>query len=120
MKNIRVRIEHWVKGHYLNLAIYNVFLVLLVLLHSARYFDPFWLVSINAIVLFALVASVFLLGATCNVFFVVTLVFWVFASVLRVIGINIWAERTTVYAYQSLVLAVVLLILENSGVIKNE
>ena len=112
MKNINIRIERWVKNHYLNLAIYNIFLILLVLLHSAQYFDPFWLISINVIVLLALIVSIFLLGAKSRVFFIVALLFWFFAAFLKFVKIDVWAERPTIYAFEALVIGVITFFLE--------
>lgn len=112
MKDINDKVEHWVKSHYLNMAIFNVLLVFLVLLHSARYFDPFWLISINVIVLLALIASIFLLGAKSSVFFVVTLVFWIFAGFLKLAKVDVWAERTAIYAFEALVIGTFMLFIE--------
>lgn len=113
MKSINTKIERWVKSHYLNLAIFNIFLIVLVLLHSARYFDPFWLISINAIVFVALIASIFLLGAKSNIFFIATLLFWIFAGLLKLAKIDVWAERTTVYAFEALIIGVFMLFVES-------
>lgn len=112
MKTFNLKIKRWVKDHYLNLAIFNIFLIFLVLLHSARYFDPFWLISINVIVLLAVIASIFLLGAKSKVLFLIALVFWIFASLLKLIKIDPWAERTTVYVFEILFIATIVFLLE--------
>jgi len=112
LANLRKKTTIWVSSHYLNLAIFNTLLVILVLLHSAKYFDPFWIISINVIVFISLVTSVFLLGARSRSLFVVSLLFWILAGGMRILGINVWAERISVYVFESLLLAVLLLFIE--------
>ena len=102
----------WASSHYINLAIYNALIVLLVLLHSAKYFDPYWLISINIIIFIALIASVFLLGANSRVMFLVCLVFWLAAGLMRILNVEVWAERLTIYVFNSFFLGVVLLFFE--------
>ena len=110
--NFRKKLTAWVSSHYVNLAVFNTLLVILVLLHSAKYFDPFWLISINTIVFVSLIASVFLLGARSRSLFIVSLLFWILAGGMRILGINVWAERISVYVFESLLLAVLLLFIE--------
>lgn len=114
--------QTWVIRHYLQIAIFNIVIVLLFLLRSAGYFDPYFLISINLIAFVGFLLLVFLLGAGSREMFVFFLLFWVFASVLRLMNIEIWAERTTVYAYQALLIGVFLLIIESvfSKVGRNE
>lgn len=102
----------WLREHYLNFGIFNVILVLLVLLRSAGYFHPYFPISVNFIVMFMLFASVFLLNVNSTTVFVIFIVFWIFASILKMLNIDIWSERTGVYAFQALFLACLLLIFE--------
>lgn len=113
MKGIESKIQPWVKSHYLNLAIYNAFIMVLVLLHTANYFDPFWLISINVVIVLGLVASIFLLGAKSSSFFVIALVFWLFAAFLKFAKVDVWAERTAIYAFETFVIGIVLLFVED-------
>lgn len=107
------KFNEWVVPHYFQLAVFNIFLVFLFLLRSAGYFHPFFIISVNFIVLMGLIVSIFLLGAGSRAMFLVTLFFWLFAAFFRIIKINVWAERTTIYAYQALVIGVLLLVFEN-------
>jgi len=111
--NLRKNVAVWVSSHYMNLAIFNTLLVILVLLHSAKYFDPFWAISINVIVFISLITSVILLGAGSRSLFVVSLLFWIFAGGMRILGINIWAERISIYTFQSFLIGVLLLFIED-------
>lgn len=107
------QLNGWVTAHYLNLALFNLILIILVILRSAGYFDPYFPITIQAIVLIILILLVFLLGVNSKFLFVLTCVFWIFAASLKLVGIDVWAERTTVYVYEGLVIAVLLLIFEN-------
>ncbi len=112
LANLRKKTAVWVSSHYLNLAIFNALVVILVLLHSAKYFDPFWIISINVIVLISLITSVFLLGARSRSLLAVSLLFWIFAGGMRILGINVWAERISIYMFQSFLIGVLLLFYE--------
>lgn len=107
--------QQWVFYHYLQIAAFNLIVILLFLLKSAGYFEPFFSITVNLIVMFAVISSIFLLGTNNRTMFLVFLIFWIFAAFLKLVGVDIWAERTTVYAYQALVLGVFLYILENLG-----
>ncbi len=107
------KVAVWVSSHYANLAIFNALMVILVLLHSAKYFDPFWLITINVIIFAALIASVFLLGAGSKTLFIIALAFWMFAGMMRILGINVWAERITIYVFESFFIGVLLFLFEN-------
>ena len=107
------KVAVWVSSHYANLAIFNALMVILVLLHSAKYFDPFWLITINVIIFISLITSVFLLGARSKALFIISLIFWIFAGIMRILGINVWAERITVYMFESFLLGFLLLFVES-------
>lgn len=113
IKKNQPRMVKWADDHLLGLFILNLSLMLLVLLHGAGYFTPFFDISINVIVLLFLILTVFLLGARSRVFFGATLLFWVFAGLLRILSVEVWAERTAVYAFEVLVLGVVLRFFES-------
>jgi len=110
--NAQKKIAIWASSHFVNLAMFNTLLVILVLLHSAKYFNPFWTISINVIVLVSLIASVFLLGARSRSLFIVSLLFWFFAGGIRILGINVWAERISIYTFQSFFIGVLLFFIE--------
>ena len=101
MIKIPKRIDKWV--------LFNIALMSAFLLRSAGYFSPYLLISVNMIVVFALMLSIFLLKASYKTMFITALFLWVFAGLLGTLKINVWAERTTVYVFESLVLGVILL-----------
>lgn len=106
------RLKSWTAAHYLNLALFNLILIILVLLRSAGYFDPYFPITIHAIVLITLLLLVFFLGVNSKFFFVLTCVLWIFVAFLKLVGIDVWAERTSVYAFEVLVLGVTLFLTE--------
>lgn len=105
----------WSIEHDFQLALFNISIVLLVLLRSAGYFEPFFPITINLIVLTAFVLSIILLNAKSNFLFILSLTFWVFAGFLKVVGIDVWSERTVVYAFESFSVGMILLIIETSN-----
>src|SRR3990167_6463467 len=111
-------IGRWTGTHYLRLAIFNMIVMLMVLLRSAGYFDPYWPITINMVIFISLILSILLLETRSRVLFVVAIVFWVFAGFLRIIGVDVWAERTSIYVYQAIFLGTILLLAELSGIIK--
>lgn len=107
------KLQKWVELHYFQLAIFNVVLVILLLLRSAGYFEPFFGITINSIFLIALVLSIFLLGTRSCGAFTVALIFWLFAAFLKLAKIDVWAERNAIYSFQALVVGVLLLVWES-------
>ncbi len=113
LKKLLQQGNDWALSHQLQLTIFNLVIILLFVLRSAGYFEPFFPLTVNFIVFFGLFMSIFLLESRSKQFFVVAIMFWSFAAMLRIVDINVWAERTAVYAYQSFFLAMVLFIFEN-------
>lgn len=111
--NWKEELRKWVELHYLQLALFNVVLVILLLLRSAGYFEPFFGITINSIFFIALVLSIFLLGTRSRGAFTVALIFWLFTALLRLAGINVWAERTSIYVFQAMLVGVILFIIES-------
>jgi hypothetical protein len=105
--------KSWATKYIVGLFIFNILIAILLLLHSAGYFYPFFTITINLIVLFCLISSIFLLGVRDKVLFLFSFIFWIFAASLKILYIDIWAERTTVYAFESLVVGILILIVEN-------
>lgn len=104
--------KNWAQEHLLGLFIFNSILMLLVLLHNAGYFHPFFLISVNFIAISGLVLSVFLLGANSRAMFLTTLVFWLLAGFFKITFVDIWAERSALYAFNAFVIGVVIFFLE--------
>lgn len=111
--NFRKRVAAWTSSHYINLAIFNSLTVILVLLHSAKYFDPFWMISINMVIFILLVVSIPLLGTGSRTLFLIAVSFLIFAGFMKTLGIGVWAERVTIYMFQAFLLGVLLLFIED-------
>lgn len=106
------KLRIWATDKVFGLFTFNLIIMLLILLYSAGYFAPFFPLTINFIVLFSLIISILLLGFESKTYFVISLSFWIFAALLRILKVDVWAERTVIYSYQSLVVGIVLLIIE--------
>ncbi len=107
------KLNKWLKKYYFHLSVFNIFLVSLFFLRSAGYFQPFFQITIQLIVFISLVISIPLLGIRSKALFLITLFFWLFSAFLRIIKIEVWAERTSEYAYFSLVLASLVFFIES-------
>lgn len=105
----------WVESHYFKIALFNIILILLVLLRSAGYFEPLFPLSINLIVFFSLILAILLLSAGSKSMFIVSLIFWLIATLFKIVNINVWAERAALYSYQALVVGMVLVILKDKN-----
>lgn len=108
LKKLRI----WSGKHLFGLLILNLILMGQILLSSAGYFRPFFALTINSIVVMALISSIFLLDLRSKGAFFITLLFWLFAALLKIVHIDVWAERTVIYVFESLVIGMTLLLLE--------
>lgn len=109
-------LQEWSQKRVLNLFIFNAVLMMLLLLRSAGYFAPYLPLTINFIILICLIMAVFLLGFRFKALFVITLLLWLFAAFLKIIGINIWAERAAIYSFESFAIAFVLFVISKNNV----
>ncbi len=109
---INNKLAVWAQSHIANLFIFNLLLLLLLLLHSIGYFDPFLKITASFIIVFAMIASVVLLGLKTQGMIVITLIFWGITLAFKLLGIDIWAERLGVYTFYSLLLSIILFIIE--------
>lgn len=112
LKKIQLDLQQWSNSHIFKMLIFNTILVFLVLMRSAGYFLPFFGISVNFIVIFMLVLSIFLLDARSKSMFLIALLFWIFAALMKVLKIDIWAERTAIYTYEAMIVGFILLIFE--------
>lgn len=102
----------WSKKNIARIFIYQMVLMLLVVLHSLGYFHPFFTISAHFIINVALILSVLLLRTRSIhiAFFAAT--FWLGASFFQASRVTVWAERMSMYAYETFLLCVFLYILE--------
>ncbi|MFC1624883.1 hypothetical protein ACFL15_00745 [Patescibacteria group bacterium] len=102
-------IDKWARNNLSGLFIFNLIVIIMVLLSNAGYFHPFFYLSINVITFISLVLSVFLLRARNNSMFAISIFFMIFAGFLSYFKINIWAERSAIYSFQSFLIGLIIL-----------
>ena len=112
LNEMKKKLSKWSLSHFVGVTVFNLILILLFLLYSAGYFKPYVPISINLIVTIGLVSSIFLLGARSRTMFIISLFFWLFAGFLKLVGVEVWAERTVIYTFEAMVIGFVLLIFE--------
>lgn len=106
-------IQEWGNKHLFKMLVFNTILMFLVLMRSAGYFLPFFGISVNFIVLSMLVLSIFLLNSNSKTMFITAFLLWMFAALMKVLKIDIWAERTAIYTFEALFIGTILLIIES-------
>lgn len=109
------KIDFWANSHHLQLVVFNLVIILFFLLRSAGYFQPFYTLSVNFIILLGLVISIPLLNFGSRAMFIISIVFLLFTGLLKLLAIDVWAERSAIYVYQPLVIGLLLLIYEEIG-----
>lgn len=105
-------IKTWNVKYGYRLIFFNMLIIALFLLGSVGYFYPFFPITTNVVVMTGLILSVVLLGANSRILFLTTSFFWVIASFFKMVGVDVWAERTGIYVFESLLLGVCFLLLE--------
>ncbi len=105
-------LQSWAQNKIFGLFVFNLLIMLLIVLRSAGYFEPFFLITINFIVFVSLVLAIFLLNIRSSMLFIIALVFWILTALLRVINIEVWAQRAAIYTFQSLIVGLVLFVIE--------
>lgn len=113
LKNIYNSFQEWGNSHLFKMLVFNTILVFLVLMRSAGYFLPFFGISINFIVFVMLVLSIFLLDSNSKSIFLIAFLFWVFACLMKLLKVDVWAERTAIYTFEALLIGMILLIIES-------
>lgn len=104
----------WGKKHYVGIFVFNIIIIIFVLLQNAGYFNPFLPITTNLIVMLALLLAVVLLGLRSRGIFTISLIFLTLAGILLYLRVEVWAERTMIYVFQSFTLGVILLFFERT------
>jgi hypothetical protein len=102
----------WAQRHMFGLFLFNSIIMLLVLLHNAGYFHPFFIISINFIVVVSLVLAIILLNATSKAIFLIAISFWLLTAFFKITTIDTWAERSSIYAFNAFAVGVFMMLLE--------
>ena len=107
---IEKKIRGWNLKYGYRLIFFNIVMMTLFLLGSVGYFYPFFPITTNVVVMTGLILSVVLLGADSRVLFLAASFFWIIALFFKVVGVDVWAERTGIYVYESLFLGFLFLL----------
>lgn len=107
-----VELRTWGDKNFLGLLFVNLVLMMLILLRSAGYFEPYLTITINLIILVMIIMIRFLLRVKGKVILEFSLFFLLFAMFLKVLNIEIWAERSMIYSYEALLVGIMLLLFE--------
>ena len=106
-------LKKWSLAHILGVFLFNLLIVMLLLLKSAGYFSPYLPLTINILFFISLILMVILLNIGSRGLFLISIIFLLLALVLKVLYIDIWSERSALYAYEALNVAVGLFFIES-------
>lgn len=106
------KFREWADKHLAGLFVFNLLVLLLIMLQSIGYFDPFLKITATLIIVIAMVLSIFLLGVRANGIIILTLLFWSIGFIFKIFKIDIWAERLGIYTFYSLLLLLPMFIIE--------
>lgn len=111
MEKVERSIRVWVGKNLVGIFIFNLTVVVMVLLNTAQYFKPFFYLGINSIFFLSLILAVALLRARTKAMFIISIIFLLFAAFLKVVKIDVWADRASIYFYQAFLIGLVLLLI---------
>lgn len=100
----------WTKKYNYRLVAFNLIIIFIFMLRSAGYFQPYFPISVNFIVIVGLLLAVIMLGARAKFIFLSSLLFWIFAGILKLLKIDVWAERSGVYVYEMVFMGIVVFV----------
>lgn len=103
-------LTRWANAHILGLFIFNTIAILLTLLNTAQYFKPYYYLGVNEIFFICMVMSIFLLGVRSRIMFLISILFLTFSMALKIVKVDVWSDRASIYFYQSFALGLVLLL----------
>lgn len=95
------------------ISIFNLFLLILLFLRSAGYFEPYFPISINFVVLVSAILAILIFNLNSRIIFILLIISLIFAVFLKLVRVDIWAERTMVYSFQFFILGTILFMWEN-------
>ena len=110
MKN---NLSRWVHNHTFGLFVFNLIMMVLVLLRTAGYFHPFFIITINLIVICGLILSAGFLGAKSVGVYLIALCFWLLTMFFSVAKVETWSERSSIYCFNAFAVGTGILVLEN-------
>lgn len=113
--NLNSRLQSWAHEKVLGIFIFTLMLALLLLLYSAGYFAPYFPLTINIIVVIALILAIILLNLKSKFVFSTVIFFWVLTSIFLILDIDVWAERAAIYAFDTFVIGLILLVAKKNS-----
>lgn len=108
-------ISNWFIGKQKEVMIFNLCVLALSVLHTAGYFHPYFVISINIVVLASFVLAILVLGVGSRTMFVISLAFLFITLFFKLVQVHVWAERMSIYVFESLTLATIVLFVETIG-----
>jgi hypothetical protein len=105
-------IDTWARKNLAGIFLFNLALIVLTLFRLGGYFKPYFSININFIYLASIILSISLLKAKSRAMFILGLLFWIFAGFLKVLRVDVWAERTVEYVFQAMFAGILLLFYE--------
>jgi hypothetical protein len=101
-------VNRWTRKNLSGLFITNLIVIIMVLLSNAGYFRPYLFLGINVIIFVTLILSIILLYSRSRTMFLISVFFWIFSCLLKIVKVDVWAERSAIYAFQSMFLGIIL------------
>jgi len=102
----------WSINNLPGILLFNLVIIVLVLLRSAGYFQPFFLLSINSIFFIGFILLPIMLKASREALFSIAGFFWLLSALLQLFRVDIWAERSSIYCFQAFFVGSLILFFE--------
>ena len=109
---LKRKLAKWSKENLPGILLFNLIVVTLVLLHTANYFLPYFFISINFIFFIGLILTPLILRVGFRALFFSAIWFWLLSALLKLLNIDAWAERSSIYCFQALFVAILVLLLD--------
>ena len=103
------KLVNWSKNNLPGIFLFNLIIVILVLLRSANYFQPFFSLNINSIFFVGFILLPFLLKANYEALFSIAGLFWLLSALFKLFRVDIWAERSSIYCFQAFFIGLMIL-----------
>ncbi|MBI3397345.1 hypothetical protein HY045_02615 [Candidatus Woesebacteria bacterium] len=106
------KLNNWIFKHLSGLFVFNLSLLMMVLLNTAGYFKPFYYIGINTIFFLTMILGILLLDLRTKSMFTISLFFLVFAAFLKIVKVDVWADRASIYFFEALIFGLILMVFE--------
>lgn len=96
------KLINWFREKQPEVALFNFCILVLVLLHSAGYFHPYFTITINVVVIVSIVLAIVILRAKNIAILMFTLVMLLTTAFFKLTHIDVWSERVAIYFFEGL------------------